>query len=514
MRGNNRQLAINIVAQAIVFIIHFCINFILTPFIVKSLGVAAYGFVGLTNNIIGYLQLATIALNSMAGRFVTIAYHKGDIKKANSYFSSVFYSNLVLSIILSIFIFAILIYIEDIIDIPVGLVTDVKILFGFLGVNFILSIVFNVYMVAPFIKNKLEISSIRNLISNIIRAILLFGLFGLCTPHLWYMGISAVVCSIYLVIANITIKNKITPDLCLNISYCCFEKVKEVFFSGIWNLLGKLGSIIQRGFDLLFANWFINPTAMGVLSITTQIPFLILSILGLFSSSFAPSITKDFAKGDVASINNEIAKSISLMSITIIPLLSVLFIYGDVFYGLWVPSQDANLLKWLTISGTFALIFTSPLEGFWNLFTAMNKIKIPSIFILINSFLVFLTIVLLLVFTKDIITKMFIIASVRSVYGVVRGVVFLPLYAAHCMGLKWSYYYQYIIKPLLGIILTIAVCVSFRYIYVPHSWSMFALTSIIVSAISVVLGGIVVLKKSEIQFLRLKCIMLYDKYTK
>jgi O-antigen/teichoic acid export membrane protein len=487
---------------------------VLTPFIVKSLGVAAYGFVGLSNNIIGYLQLATIALNSMAGRFVTIAYHKGDIKKANSYFSSVFYANVILSAILSLFIVIILLYIERIIEIPEGLVGDVKLLFGFLGVNFILSIVFNVYMVAPFIKNKLEITSIRNLISNIIRALLLFGLFALCTPHLWYMGISSMVCSVYLVIANITITNKLTPDLSLNMSFCSFEKVKEVFLSGIWNLLGKLGSIIQRGFDLLFANWFINATAMGILSVTTQIPFLILSILGLFSSSFAPSITKDFAKGDVGSINNELAKSIHLMSITIIPLLSVLFIYGDVFYSLWMPSQDANLLKWLTICGTFALIFTSPLEGFWNLFTAMNKIKVPSIFILINSFAVFFTIILLLVFTDDTITKMFIIASVRSVYGVIRGVVFLPLYAARCMSLKWSYYYQFIINPLLGIILTIVVCISLRNLYIPQNWSMFALTSILVAIISLSIGIIVVLPKSEILLLKSICIKLYDKYFK
>ena len=47
MAGQNKQLAINMLAQVVVFLVQMGINFLLTPFIVKSLGVEAYGFVGL-----------------------------------------------------------------------------------------------------------------------------------------------------------------------------------------------------------------------------------------------------------------------------------------------------------------------------------------------------------------------------------------------------------------------------------------------------------------------------------
>lgn len=87
----NKRLTINIVATCISFIVSFGISFFLTPFIVKSLGAAAYGFVGLTNTIISYTELVTVALNALAGRFITIEYVRGRIDNANKYFSSVFF---------------------------------------------------------------------------------------------------------------------------------------------------------------------------------------------------------------------------------------------------------------------------------------------------------------------------------------------------------------------------------------------------------------------------------------
>ena len=154
MASQNKQLAINMASQVVVFVVQMGINFLLTPFIVDSLGVEAYGFVGLSNNIIGYLQLATVALNSMAGRFITVEYHKGNMEKANKYFSSVFYSNVVISAILALISVGLLYHLEHVIEIPCHLVTDVKWLFALLCINSLLTLVFNVYIVSPFIKNR------------------------------------------------------------------------------------------------------------------------------------------------------------------------------------------------------------------------------------------------------------------------------------------------------------------------------------------------------------------------
>lgn len=59
------------------FAVNMGIGFAITPFIVSRVGAEAYGFAGLANTMVGYATLFTIALNSVAGRFITVAYHQG-----------------------------------------------------------------------------------------------------------------------------------------------------------------------------------------------------------------------------------------------------------------------------------------------------------------------------------------------------------------------------------------------------------------------------------------------------
>lgn len=88
-----KRFIINITATVTAFVIGLCINFFLTPFIVENLGREAYGFIGLSNDFLTYFTLITIALNAMAGRFITIRYVEGRIEEANRYLSSVFFTD-------------------------------------------------------------------------------------------------------------------------------------------------------------------------------------------------------------------------------------------------------------------------------------------------------------------------------------------------------------------------------------------------------------------------------------
>ena len=100
--NNKKQLAINMIAQVSSFVVSFFISFFVTPYIIQQIGVEAYGFVGLANEFVGYAQLITIALNSMAARFITIKLHEGDDESANKYFNSVLLANGVVSVVLTI----------------------------------------------------------------------------------------------------------------------------------------------------------------------------------------------------------------------------------------------------------------------------------------------------------------------------------------------------------------------------------------------------------------------------
>lgn len=503
-RSESKQLAINMFAQVLVFAISLCITFFLTPFIVKNLSVEAYGFVGLSNNIIDYMQVITIALNSMAGRFITIEYHKGNLQKANQYFSSVFFANCIFSAIVFAVCMALMWYLEFVISIPANFVFDVKLLFFFLSVNAVLNLVFNVFIVPPFIKNKLEISAMRNLIFTFLRMVLLVVLFSLFVPAIWYLGVTAIACSIYLVIANIIIRNKLTPELHILRKDYEWKYVKEILISGTWNVVNKISVILEKGFDLLLANWFINTFVMGLLSITTQISVLIPKVIGLIASSFAPSITEQFAKGDIEAINRNVFKSIRIMSMLVIMPLSFFYVYGDAFFVLWLPNQDSSLLQTILVLSTIDMIFGMPLEIFWSIFTATNKIKVPALTMLAVGGLTFLTLLILLSVFKDQTAQLICLISTRMIWNTIKNLTFLPIYGAKCLNLQWNFFYRSMTKPMIGIIFTLLICQLARIIYHPNNWIMLILAGLAIVFISMFVGAQFILTKNDKQFILAK----------
>ena len=67
--GNNARTAINILSSFGTTIFGLLISFFLSPYIVRTIGVEANGFVSLAANFTSYATLVVMALNNMAGRF-------------------------------------------------------------------------------------------------------------------------------------------------------------------------------------------------------------------------------------------------------------------------------------------------------------------------------------------------------------------------------------------------------------------------------------------------------------
>ena len=76
--------------------INYGIQLVLTPYITDALGTEAYGFVSLAKTFANYATIITVAINSVATRFIAVEYQRNNYKKANIYYSTLFYADLVL----------------------------------------------------------------------------------------------------------------------------------------------------------------------------------------------------------------------------------------------------------------------------------------------------------------------------------------------------------------------------------------------------------------------------------
>ncbi|MEH7159014.1 oligosaccharide flippase family protein [Neobacillus drentensis] len=495
--GKNKQIVINMIAQIISFLVAIGISFFLTPFMVKNVGSEAYGFVGMANDFVSYAAVISFALNSMASRYITISLHQEKYEDVNKYFTSVLFANLAISLFLTIPFTVLLFTLNKFVSIPNNILLDVTLLLGFVFLNFLLNIMGSVFNISIFSKNKLNISSSISIVSSILKALILITMFLFLKPSVWYLGFSAVISTIYIIGANIYYTKKLLPNVSINRNYFDISKVKTLISSGLWNSFTKLSSILSTGTDLLITNLFISASAMGTLSISKTLPNMILSIFAMLAGAFSPQLTISYAKKDIKGMQKELIYSMKIMGLFACIPMAILFAYGDAFYGLWVPSQDAKLLQILSILNCFAFIFALPMEGLWNIFTVTNKVKQSSIYLFFNSILTIILVLILLNFSDNVKTKLFIIAGTSTIFSIIRALTFLPLYGARCLNLKWNTFYPVVIKNVIAVTLVTIISFFIKDIIIIDSWIMLIVAAFLTTIVSIIINFVLILSKYD-----------------
>ncbi len=489
------RIFINIISNIISFVITMGINFLLTPYIVNNIGSEAYGFIGLANNFISYAELITLAFNSLAIRFITLKIYEDDIESSNKYFNSIVITNMAISFVILIITLFILYHLENMIDIPINMVKDVKILWFFVFINFIINLISSTYNVSTFVTNRLDLNSLRNIQASIIKVIILIVSFSLFNPpHVWYIGIASVLCSIFIFVTNLKYKEDLTPFLKLDFKYFEIAKIRELFMSGIWNVVTKLGQILTDGLDLLITNIFIDANAMGSLALAKTVPMAVVSLLSNINNVFSPNITRFYAERNREELVKEIDKSMRISGIFTSTFISILIVQGYYFYKLWVPNENIELVYTLAILTILGMVFTGNVGSLFGVFTVVNSLKLNSIVILVNgllnSFLVFIII-------KNTNLGVLAVAGVSSITSLLRNITYTPIYAAKCLDLRWTTFYPPIIRYIICNIFNVFIAFIFSYNLNKYTWFGFILSSFLSLILNLMLGYIIMLNRSE-----------------
>lgn len=470
-KGSNRQLAINMASGVAVFVLNLCITFFLTPYIVEKLGTGAYGFIGLSNTIIGYTSLLTVAINALAGRFITISVHEGNIEQANRYLSSVFFANAGISLIILVGFSIMTIFLQDIINIPTELVSDVKLMFFMFVISSCIGLISGVIGVGTFIRNRLDLANIANIIGSVLRAVLILLLFGLLPSKLWYYGIAALAMTSYAFLRNYIFLRRLTPELHIRKIYFRFKDLCEVTLAGMWTIITRISSMLSQGFNLLLANLFINAHAMGVLSIVSTIPSIIIGFFGTIVGNFSPEYMRLYAQKDMNGLLSYFNQSLRINGFLSAIPISICFAYGDIFYHVWLPTEDADWLYTLTCLSLFGMSFALPQEPLWQIFTVTNKIRRSSLNLLYNSCVTFSIVFLSMFIVDGDRNRLLVLAATSSVVGAFRCLTFLPFYGAKCLDLPRFTFYPLIIRNTINLTLLTGVSLALKWLFLPDNWA-------------------------------------------
>lgn len=492
--GNVKRLAISMSATLIAFAVQIGINFYLTPYIVGSLGAEAYGFVPLVNNIIGYASILTAAVNAMAGRFISLELNSGNVQKANVYFNSVLTADIVLAVILAIPCFVFSVRPDLVMNVPSDLYDDVRLTFLYAAVGMEMSLIFSVYGVVYYVKNRLEKSSVRNIEGNLLRAAVLIVLFTIFSPKIYYVTASVLILNLYTCVANWYYTKKLMPELALNFRQYSFKAVKDLVSGGAWNSVNSLSYTLLISLDLYLANVFLGAAIGGQYSLAKVIPSFVTNLGYTFSSVFAPQVMIYYAKKQHDELMRFVRFAMKFMGVVLTLPIGFLLVFGEEFFKIWTPTEDASILHAMSVVTLLALIPSCCTMPANNLFTVTNKLKLPALVTLVCGILNVVITIILLIFTD---LNIWAIILTAAILDSIKNLFFISAYSGVVLGTSGKTFLFAAIRSCSTVISMIVVCAIFHIFIHPNNWVSLILVAVICALITFPVSLVLTFNKDE-----------------
>lgn len=489
----SKQTYFNLALSFVAFALNYAINFWITPFVSANLP-GTYGYVKIANDIVNYATLVTIALNSMASRFISIAYNNGNRKKAKDYYCSVMCANMFIVLILFVPFTWVVIKLNSIITVPQEYLLDIQYLFAFSFINFLLGVCFSANSVATFILNRLDLSFYLEMFTNITRAVLLFSLFIFAVPHVYYISMVGLITTTISIIGNQIIKKRCLPELKLSIKCAKVKMVLDIMFAGVWNTIQKLGQILLDGLDLLISNIFISTAAMNDLSFAKTMPGIVAALLTKVASVFMPDYTILYAQGRMKELKSNVKETMLILSVIISIPIGIIMGFGFEFYSLWIPNENIEMVTILSTLSCLIYAVSTPMNAVYNLFTVTNKVR-PLALVTVLSGLVSTTCVFVLVKFTNI--GIFAVVCCSVLIGFLRNICFVAPYAANMLGFKKNTFLPEIGKSVVSIVIVCTIAFVAKTIYPINGWIGLVLHCCIVGVVSLILNAVVFLSKEQ-----------------
>lgn len=495
MSASDKKLVfLNLFWGIITGTLSYFINFILTPIITNRLGIEAYGFVQLGNQVIAYVNIISVGLNSFSARYIGEEYHKKNYKSANSFYSSIMGANIILSIIVLGLTVVMLSHMEALINVPEDLSTDVKILFLILAVNYILGQIGSVFSSIAFLKNKISGTSKIKGVSVLIYVLLILFIVHFTKLKVYYVTLANIVASVIILCGNMVYAKYEAPELHIKLSEFDFSKVKKLLSAGIYNSINSLGGTLGSGLDLLITNILLSVTTMGQIAVGNQIGGILNTIITLVANAFQPKQLEAYTKGRTDEALKWMEASMKFCSIISLVFWGCFVFFGKNFYILWIPEQDIGLIyniSLIVIIGNLIVAIITPL---YYVTTLTIRMKFVCFITLICGLT---NVVSMLILLKIYQANAYVVVGTTAVLDIVSLIVF-PMITKKYLQVKITNIVLLICKHFFAAVLFLVL-----HIFVQIPVSYYA-TNWIKFFMYIMVGGIIFLIASSIIMLNYK----------
>jgi membrane protein EpsK len=369
---------VNVVANSANFAVNVLIGLWLTPYIIRHLGVIAYGFVPLATSLVTYLDVITISLNAVVGRFLTVAVEQQRSRYASQLFSTSVLANTGIVMVLWLPALLLIAHVDRLIHVPPEYVPDVQRLFLCAVGVFTLNAVGNTFQAATFCMSRFDLRNAAAIAGAATRVGVIVTAFALVGPHLWHVGLGIGGDALVVFIGAVVIHRYLLPTLRLRPADFSWLALKQLVSAGVWLMLGRLGGILSVQLDALIVNLVLGAKAGGQYGALLPWPMMLRALAGVISTGLAPNIVYLHAHGRRDEMVLYVRRSVKMLGLIIALPTGVICGLAPPLLHTWLGAEFVPLAPLMVLMAVHLCVNLS-LWPLFELMVATNDVQVPGL---------------------------------------------------------------------------------------------------------------------------------------
>jgi len=460
------QFVANLSANLLSFAVSVLIAVWYTPYLIRHLGVGAYGLIPLATSITFYFGLATITLNAAVGRFLTIALDQQESEDANRIFNTALVGNVIIVCLLFAPAIVASWYVGVWFNTPPGYERALSWLFVCIICSSFVTMLNSSFSLASFCRNRFDLSNTINIASNLIRISTVVVLFNCFVPQVWHVGIGAVVAALFSMLGSIVIWWHLTPVLQIQPLSYDVPTLLNLTSLGGWLLVSEVGSLLLISIDLIVVNKLFGAEAGGRYGAILQWSFLLRSMAYLIAGVFGATIFMLYGRQDTTGLVRYSQQAVKILGLTIALPIGLVCGFSSSLLHVWLGAEFVSLGPLMFLM-TIHLAVNLGMLPLFNIRLAAKKVCVPAIVTCLSG-VVNLGLALLL--AGPVGWGMYGVAAAGAIVLTGVNLIFYPCYSAHIVGLSHDSFFRGALPNICIALGVAAACWGISHYLQIHSW--------------------------------------------
>jgi O-antigen/teichoic acid export membrane protein len=318
------------------------VNFVLSPFVVHSLGDSAYGIWILLGSLVGYLGLLDLGVRGAVTRYIAKFHAQEDHLEATRVVSSALATFSIVGFLATAVGGVLALFVSDLFDIPPELVSAAQIVLVLGGVNMAVSLVGGVYGGIVTGLQRFDYSNAAEIVIGIFRAVAIVVALksgeGLVSLALIQLG-----ASVLRGLASYALTRRLYPEVRVTFSECRRDHLVMIFsFSASVLLLQASGMLI------LFSDSVVIGASLPIgmvtfFAIAANLTEYARAPISGISQALTPSASALEAGGESEELKRVLLVGARIATLVVLPIVLTFMLRGSSFIKLWMGDDYATL---------------------------------------------------------------------------------------------------------------------------------------------------------------------------